>query len=1263
MDSIPVLRVVFTAGATWRTRMVKSLTIVLFLFSGWSQAQEICNNGIDDDLDGYIDCFDSDCSAFAGCDSAFLGGPVPGCQFSPTPSAFSMAERWRTDATLYPMDNRQTPLVGDIDGDGFPEVIGRNVNLSNTLYIFDGVTGAHEMSINSPPSDVFLDAAVIGDIDNDGFGEIITVAEGNVSTRRLYCYEHTGAVKWVSNVPVGYSADDDRWTPALADFNQDGQSEVYLGNQIYNGATGVLVASAGVTASRGAHPNSPTEPFPVAADVLPSFTCPNCAGLELICGNTVYSVNVGTGAISPERVVGTFSDGPTSIVDLDQDGDLDAVVTGAAAGRGVVYAWDLQTTAQIGSTFQIDNATAAPVNTLAGGHCNVADFDGNGDPEIGLAGNDVYLVLDLAGNNLVELWSRTTNDASERTGSSVFDFEGDGANEVVYRDEDTLFVYNGATGATLTAVPCQASTRYDFPIVADVNGDGQTNIVCACATRILAFETNNVPWVSARQVFNQHSYFAVNVNDDLTIPQQQQAHHLGFPSSAPMSFPLNSFLTQATLYDFQGNPTFAVADDSISIVDPLNDMDYSGCQTGPDSIGASPTVYNNGDQIIPSGSSVGLYSGNPFQLGATFLTTITIPANIPIGGSLQLPMTYFPDQMGNFVLYLLVNDDGTNAIPLTAPATSHAECDLLNNLDSLVILACGNTPPVVDTNGNPTDTIFITLPEDSLITVCPNGTDAQGDTWDVVGVALNPSNGVVTAISTGDSCFAFNGNLNFNGMDTFSVIICDQANLPVCDTLTVIATITPVNDPPRAINDAATVQEDTPTSIPVQDNDSDVDGDPLTNIVYVNAQNGNATVNGDSILYTPNPDYTGPDTIQYVICDTGTPPLCDTAFIYIVVQNINDPPVGVVDTISVPNALPNNLVLPLANDTDIDGDSLQLTVLSGPSHGTIVQSGDSLFYTPDSAYLGLDTVVYVLCDNGTPPLCDTSLVIFNVNNDNVPPRANDDNETGVSGTAVNFDVTANDFDPNGQSIVVTSLPCTPQNGTATIDMTANQVVYTANAGYLGPDTLCYVICDVPPAGPPFCDTAFVYIEVISDNVQPLAVDDNVNVLTGVTTDIDILANDVDPNGDGLNITILVPPVNGTAQENAGQIAYTPSMNFIGVDSFQYEICDIPTAGPPLCDTAWVYITVDAGGISADNGFSPNNDGANDFLIIDGLAAFPNHRLTIFSRWGTTVYEATNYNNDWNGTRNGNPVPDGTYYWVVDPGDGSEPASGYVVIYR
>jgi len=87
------------------------------------------------------------------------------------------------------------------------------------------------------------------------------------------------------------------------------------------------------------------------------------------------------------------------------------------------------------------------------------------------------------------------------------------------------------------------------------------------------------------------------------------------------------------------------------------------------------------------------------------------------------------------------------------------------------------------------------------------------------------------------------------------------------------------------------------------------------------------------------------------------------------------------------------------------------------------------------------------------------------------------------------------------------------------------------------------------------------------------------------------------------------------------------------------------------------------GFSAPSGFSPNNDGDNDTWVIDDLFFYPNNKLTIFNRWGDPVFEADRYQNNWDGMYNGDPLPEGTYYYLIDLGDGSELVKGYVVLFR
>jgi gliding motility-associated-like protein len=87
------------------------------------------------------------------------------------------------------------------------------------------------------------------------------------------------------------------------------------------------------------------------------------------------------------------------------------------------------------------------------------------------------------------------------------------------------------------------------------------------------------------------------------------------------------------------------------------------------------------------------------------------------------------------------------------------------------------------------------------------------------------------------------------------------------------------------------------------------------------------------------------------------------------------------------------------------------------------------------------------------------------------------------------------------------------------------------------------------------------------------------------------------------------------------------------------------------------------GLSIVQGFSPNGDLTNETFKITGLNDYPDHHLYVYNRWGSLVYEATNYQSDWEGTYKDKKLPDGTYFYLLDKGNGDKPVSGYVLIMR
>ena len=194
------------------------------------------------------------------------------------------------------------------------------------------------------------------------------------------------------------------------------------------------------------------------------------------------------------------------------------------------------------------------------------------------------------------------------------------------------------------------------------------------------------------------------------------------------------------------------------------------------------------------------------------------------------------------------------------------------------------------------------------------------------------------------------------------------------------------------------------------------------------------------------------------------------------------------------------------------------------------------------------------------------------------------------------------------------------------------------------------------------DTTYITTHVIENRIvrTPKAFDDYVKTTKAKEIVIDATAND-SIYGNQLRLTIITQPLHGKIIITSdNRFIYTPDSTYCNsqyADDFQYSVCD--NAG---CSTAKVFVTVICDKIKVYNGFSPNNDGVNDALVIEGIESFPNSTLTIYNRWGTQVMTVRNYKNDWKGTWNNENLPDGTYFYFLNNGEGVT-TTGYINLQR
>lgn len=589
-------------------------------------------------------CPDGDAGAPDG------GTCIPKCEYHPPPGQLNAKKKWQwgleQPPTQFPTfaDVWATPTVarvvdancdGKVDETDPPNVIfvsgdakasccscnGAAIStcLTGKLRVLDGDSGKEIWSLDAAKAGNFGFAGLsvaLGDVNGDQKPDIVAMTgDGYISV-----IDADGKVLGVSDLPV-----DTKDTAAfgwgggisLGDMDGDGSPEIAYGRNLYstkNGAITRLWVGAGGNGG-------------TAARELSYFVDLDGNGsLELLAGNSAYKLD-GSMLWNTAGVGNGFN----ATADFDADGKPEVVVVSAG------QLWILE-----GATGAVELGPKTLPSTGEGGPPTVADFDGDGKREIGVAQQANYAMVkpNYTTSALDIVWTAPNHDLSSSvTGSSVFDFEGDGKAEVIYNDECFLWVYDGQTGAVLFATPTTSFTATEASLVADVDGDGHSEIVMvsngadpspagwkcdqapwnqpdpaqnrpawappagAPAYRgITVFGDTANSWVGTRTAWNQHAYSVSNFCDSRdsacdppniygTIPTAQKANW-GVPW-------LNNFRQNV-----QDKGLFDAPDVTVKI---------SVSCTNP--VVVHVTVRNIGLAGLPAGVNIGIYDSNGAQLG------------------------------------------------------------------------------------------------------------------------------------------------------------------------------------------------------------------------------------------------------------------------------------------------------------------------------------------------------------------------------------------------------------------------------------------------------------------------------------------------------------------------------------------------------------------------------------------------------------------------------------------------------------------------
>ena len=612
---------------------------------------------------------------------------------------------------------------------------------------------------------------------------------------------------------------------------------------------------------------------------------------------------------------------------------------------------------------------------------------------------------------------------------------------------------------------------------------------------------------------------------------------------------------------------------------------------------ASPDVYRIAEDTLLVITAPGLL-GNDTDAEQDILTAevMTLPAN----GSLAL------NADGSFEYLPRANYYGSDSFTyLARDATSASGATMV----TITVEPQNDLPQLSNDSYVTTENQLLSV--DSSLGVLANDVDVDGDVL-TASLVADVING--TLMFNSDGSFSYQPDVAFNGLDSFTYLVNDGTGLSA--EATVVIDVGSVNDPPVAVNDTFSTNEDVRFFLvngSVLDNDSDIDGDTMTAELLQEPLRGTLTFNTDGTFdYLPAPDFFGEDSFAYAASDGFR--RSEPAIVSITVRPVNDPPVANDDSYQTDEDVTLTIGLTeslLANDIDVDGDSLSVEIVDSTSNGTLSLDANGGFeYVPNQDFSGQDSFTYAAFDG--MERSDPATVSISVRAVNDTPLANDDAYATNAGVPLVVNaatgVLANDTDSDGDSLTALIVEG-PTGGEVALNPDGS-FTYEADDGFIGADSFSYVASDdFATSGP-----ATVVISVVFVNALPVAVDDDTyeveegNVLT-VTSANGVLNNDTDEDGDILTAELVADASNGTVDlDSDGSFTYVPRADFDGTDSFTYRATDgvgssnvavVTITVQPAPDTVFGSITLPASKDSSlfESPVGATSNGAGAYLFV------------------------------------------------------------------
>lgn len=615
-----------------------------------------------------------------------------------------------------------------------------------------------------------------------------------------------------------------------------------------------------------------------------------------------------------------------------------------------------------------------------------------------------------------------------------------------------------------------------------------------------------------------------NVGDNDSDPNGDELNFVSVVEPTQGSWTLNSDGT----YSYQPNALYVGFDyATYEVCDPEGLCVQAVIEFGMTFVNYPPVAGNDEFFGIVDTPIIGDVTGNDVELNIepVFFNVLTQPlhaASFTFNIDGTFSYTPEPGYLGNdLFIYRMCDPCGS--------------CDFATV--NLEIVAPNPTPIAGD------DSAFV--PEDQTLnaSVAANDEDSEGDELSF-NLLTEPAHGVLTFNANGT--YTYVPTHDYYGPDSFTYEACDPYNQ--CDDATVSITVNFINDPPVAAPDYFDVNEDESVSGSVALNDFDADDEPLEWMIWLQPVNGDLIWDEDTgeFTYTPDPNFSGTDQVSYFMLD----PCGETslAILYFTILEVNDLPVVIDDSETIDEDTTLDATL-AANDSDIDSETLEYTVLVDAVSGDFTLNNDGTYsYTPDPNFFGTENITYTVSDlEGGEVVGNLTITVEPVND---PPSVENESFQLNEDDLLAAEVASNDEDIEG---VVLNYEFFPLETSGVFNGYANgDFDYTPDPNFYGTIEVAYQACDES-----ICADGLLTIEVISVNDSPVASDANFSTDEdqSLSGDLSSFSSDIEDSNLAFQLIAFSSEGGDVTLNLDGTVDFVPEADFFGDFAFTYEICD------------------------------------------------------------------------------------------------------------